>query len=134
MDLKTDVLRPTGLIALGQLIGCGAMVAVFAVTGYYQNSVLWGSLCGAALACANFFFMSFFACKASDKAAAQDVAGGQKLIHLSYMGRMAALLLALVLLAKSGFCHVLALALPLAFNRPILTVYELLSKKGGAKV
>ena len=83
------------------------------------------------IATANFFFMSFFANRAADMAEAQDITGGQKLIHLSYMGRMIGMFAALVVLAKSGLCHPLALVIPLALTRPILTVSELFRKKGG---
>ena len=62
---------------------------------------------------------------------AQDITGGQKLIQLSYSGRMLVLFLLLFLCAKSGRFHVLALAIPLVFTRPILTVSELFKKKGG---
>ena len=77
--------------------------------------------------------MSFFANRAADLAEAQDVAGGQKLIQLSYMGRMLGMFLVLILLAKSGYFHVLALVLPLAFTRPILFVGEFFRKSGEIK-
>jgi hypothetical protein len=89
-------------------------------------------LAGGAIAFLNYFFMELIANKAADKAQNQDVAGGQKLIHLSYTGRMIALFAVLVLLAKSGWFHPLALVLPLAFTRPILTLRELIGKRGGA--
>ena len=92
---------------------------------------LLGGIVGGLIATANFFFMSLFVTLAADKAEAQDVAGGQKLIQLSYMGRMLALFLILFLCAKSGKFHLLALVIPLVFTRPILTVSELFKKKGG---
>ena len=107
------------------------LIAVFALLNKYDTSVLLGGLAGALIATANFFFMSLFATVAADKAEAQDVAGGQKLIQLSYMGRMLGLFLVLFLCAKSGLFHVLALAIPLIFTRPILTVSEFFKKKGG---
>ena len=110
------------------------MILVFVLLGKYDTSVLLGGIAGACIATANFFFMSLFANLAADKAEAQDVTGGQKLIQLSYMGRMAGLLLVLVLCAKSGIFHVLALAIPLVFTRPVLTVAEIFKKKGGNQV
>lgn len=133
MNSRSIALKETSVILLGQLVCVAAMVGVFAALGRFQMSVLWGGLAGAAVAVANFFFMSLFAGIAADKAAQQDVAGGQKIIQLSYMGRMAGMLIALVLCAKSGLFHTLALVLPLAFNRPILTVAELIKTKGGVK-
>ena len=131
MESRKFVFRQTGLVAAGQLVCTAAMIAVFALLNKYDTSVLLGGLAGALIATANFFFMSLFATVAADKAEAQDVAGGQKLIQLSYMGRMLGLFLVLFLCAKSGLFHVLALAIPLIFTRPILTVSEFFKKKGG---
>ena len=134
MNAKNTAFRETRNVLIGQILCSAAMIAVFAVLGYYQRSVLLGGIAGAVIATANFFFMSFFANRAADKAEAQDVAGGQKLIQLSYMGRMLGMFLALIVLAKSGFCHPLALVLPLAFTRPILTIAEIFNKKGENKL
>ena len=134
MNSKNTVFQETRTILLGQILCTAAMIAVFAVLGYYQFSVLLGGIAGALIATANYFFMSFFANRAADKAEAQDVAGGQKLIQLSYMGRMLAMVPALIVLAKSGFCHPLSLVLPLAFTRPILTIAEIFNKKGENKL
>ena len=134
MNAKNTAFQETRNVLIGQILCSAAMIAVFAVLGYYQRSVLLGGIAGAVIATANFFFMSFFANRAADKAEAQDVAGGQKLIQLSYMGRMLGMFLALIVLAKSGFCHPLALVLPLAFTRPILTIAEIFNKKGENKL
>lgn len=131
MDSQKSTFQETGIVALGQILCTGAMIGIFALLGKYDTSVLLGGIAGALIATANFFFMSLFANMAADKAEKQDVAGGQKLIQLSYMGRMAGLLVALILCAKSGYCHVLALAVPLVFTRPILTIAEFIKKKGG---
>lgn len=128
------VFKETAVIAAGQAICTAIMTGVFALLGKFDLSVLLGGIVGTLIAVANFFFMSLFADIAADKAEAQDVAGGQKLIQLSYMGRMLGLFLVLVLCAKCGIFNLLALVLPLAFNRPILTVSELFKKKGGSKV
>jgi hypothetical protein len=134
MNSKNTAFQETRTILLGQILCTAAMIAVFAVLGYYQFSVLLGGIAGALIATANYFFMSFFANRAADKAEAQDVAGGQKLIQLSYMGRMLGMFLSLIILAKSGFCHPLSLVLPLAFTRPILTIAEIFNKKGENKL
>jgi hypothetical protein len=134
MNSKNTAFQETRTILLGQILCTAAMIAVFAVLGYYQFSVLLGGIAGALIATANYFFMSFFANRAADKAEAQDVAGGQKLIQLSYMGRMLCMFLSLIILAKSGFCHPLSLVLPLAFTRPILTIAEIFNKKGENKL
>jgi hypothetical protein len=131
MESRKFVFRQTGILAAGQALCTAAMIGVFALIGKFDTSVLLGGIVGGLIATANFFFMSLFATLAADKAEAQDVAGGQKLIQLSYMGRMLGLFLILFLCAKSGLFHVLALAIPLVFTRPILTVSELFKKKGG---
>ena len=131
MESRKFVFRQTGILAAGQALCTAAMIGVFALIGKFDTSVLLGGIVGSLIATANFFFMSLFATLAADKAEAQDVAGGQKLIQLSYMGRMLGLFLILFLCAKSGLFHVLALAIPLVFTRPILTVSELFKKKGG---
>lgn len=134
MNSRKIVFQQTLLVAAGQAICSAAMIGVFALVGKFDITVLLGGVAGALIATANFFFMSLFATLAADKAEAQDVAGGQKLIQLSYMGRMIGLFLVLFLCAKSGLFHVLALVIPLVFTRPVLTVSELLKKKGGKNI
>ena len=125
--------KETGIVAAGQAVCIAVMAGVFALLGRLELSVILGGVVGGLVATANFFFMSLFVSFASDKAQQQDVAGGQKLIQLSYIGRLIAIFAVLALCAKSGYFHVLALVLPLAFNRPILTVAELIRKKGVRK-
>ena len=132
MDSGNSTAKQTIAVAVGQLIGAAAMIGLFALLGKFQITVLYGALAGGAAAFLNYFIMVQMANKAADKAESQDVAGGQKLIHLSYIGRMIGLFAVLILLAKSGYFHPLALVLPLAFTRPILTIRELLDKRGGA--
>lgn len=131
MDSRKSIWNDLSPILVGQILCTAAMIGIFALLGYYNTAVLLGGIFGSLIAIANFFFMTLGVDLASKKAEAQDVAGGQKLIQLSYMGRMAFILIALILLAKSGLCNILALAIPLIFNRPILTVFEILRKKGG---
>ena len=131
MKSRKIVFQQTAMVAVGQAVCTAAMIAVFALIGKFDISVLLGGIAGALIAVANFFFMSLFADLAADKAETQDITGGQKLIHLSYTGRMLALFLILFLCAKSGLFHLLALVIPLVFTRPILTVSELFKKKGG---
>ena len=130
MTSKNTPLRDTAVVALGQALGTAVMIAVFALLGKFTLAVALGGLVGAVIATANFFFMAFFANRAADMAEAQDIAGGQKLIQLSYMGRMLGTFLVLILCAKSGYFHPLALVLPLAFTRPALTFAEIFKKKG----
>ena len=131
MNSRNYVFAQTAFIAAGQAVCTAAMIGVFALIGKLDTSVVLGGIAGALIATANFFFLSLFADLAADKAEAQYITGGQKLIQLSYSGRMLVLFLLLFLCAKSGRFHVLALVIPLVFTRPILTVSELFKKKGG---
>lgn len=131
MESRKFIYKETAVVAIGEILGIALMLLIFALSGHFDLTVLLGGIMGGILAVGNFFLMSYFAVKAADKAQNQDVAGGQKLIHLSYTGRMIGLLVALVLCAKSGWFHVLALAIPLIFPRPALTAAELILKRGG---
>lgn len=134
MTNRNLLFRDTAVVAAGQALCTAVMIGIFALIGRYDLSVLLGGIVGALIAIANFFIMSLFVNLAADKAEAQDVAGGQKLIQLSYMGRMAGLFLVLILCAKSGLFHVLTLVFPLGFTRPILTAATIFKKKGGSHV
>lgn len=134
MKSSKFVYRETSVVALGQAICTAIMFGVFALLGKFDPSVLWGGLVGMAVSVGNFFFMALIASLASDKAQQQDVTGGQKMIQLSYMGRMIVLFLILALCAKSGRFHVVALVVPLVFTRPVLTIREFFTKKGDAEV
>lgn len=133
MDSRKLILKQTLLVLVGQAVCIAVMVGIFALLGKLGISVILGGLAGGLVATANFLVMSLLADRAADKAQQQDVAGGQKLIHLSYLGRMIGILVVLVLCAKSGYFHILALVLPLAFTRPVLTVAEFFRKKGEVK-
>ena len=67
---------------------------------------------------------------AADKAQAQNVKGGKATISRSYVIRLLVLFILLFAFAKSGFCNVFALVLPLFFVRIIITVAEFFRKKG----
>ena len=129
---QSKIWKATAPVAVGQLIGALLILAVFALLGRFDTSVLLGSIAGGVLAFANYYFLYLFATRAAERAEHQDVTGGQKLIQLSYMGRMIALFVILLLLAKSGQFHVITLVIPLALNRPILTIHEMIRKKEGA--
>ena len=72
--------------------------------------------------------MAVSASQAIDRAANQDVKGGQKQVKSSYSLRMIALFVILFALVKSGLCNALASVLPLAFVRIIITIAEFFRK------
>lgn len=130
MDSRKIVFQETGIVALGQVICIGVMIGVFALLGYYDTTVLLGGIFGFVLSVLNFFFMAVGTSLAADKAENQDVKGGKGVLQMSMALRYVVLLVLLVALAKSGLCNAIALALPLIFVRPILTISEFFRKAG----
>ena len=130
MDSRKIVWKETGIVALGQVICVGVMIGVFALLGYYDTTVLLGGIFGFLLSVLNFFFMAVGTSLAADKAEKQDVKGGKGLLQLSMALRYVVLLVLLFALAKSGLCNAIALALPLVFVRPVLTISEFFRKAG----
>ena len=129
-ESRKFVLKQTLLVLLGVLICSVLMCIVYALLGKFDLSVVLGGLAGTVLATGNFFFMAMIATLAADKAENQDVEGGKKLVKSSYPIRILVLAAVLILCAKSGYFDILALALPLVFVRPILTILEFYKKKG----
>ena len=129
-ESRKFVLKETLLVLAGVLICTALMCGVYALLGRFDLSVLLGGLVGTLLSCGNFFFMAMIATLAADKAEQQDAEGGKKLMKSSYPIRILVLAAVLILCAKSGYFNVLALALPLAFVRPVLMVLEFFRKKG----
>ena len=129
-ESRKIVLKETALIAAGELVCVAVMCVVYALIGKFALPVVLGGLVGLLVATGNFFFMAMAATLAADKAEAQDVEGGKKLMKGSYPIRMLVMAAVLILCAKSGFFNVVALVLPLLFVRPALTVAEFLNRKG----
>ena len=130
LESRKIVLKETAIIAVGETVCCGIMVAVFALLGKFDLTVLWGALAGGILTIVNFFVMAIGTALAADKAQEQNVAGGKNLLRGSMALRFLVLALFMFALAKSGLCNVFALVLPLAFMRPVLMVVEFFRKKG----
>ena len=133
MDSRKIVLKQTGIVAAGQALCTGAMLGIFALLGAFDRAVLLGGIFGAIVAIGNFFFMAVAAMQAADKAEQQNVQGGQATIKSSFLLRMVVIFILLFALVKSGLCNVIAVVLPLAFTRPILTISEFFRKSGDQK-
>lgn len=131
MENRKYIFRQALTVLIWELILSAVMVAVFAVLGYYSLSVLLGAAAGSLIATLNHTILIIGVVSASAKAENQDVKGGQATIQMSYIGRLIGLFLVLVLCAKSGLCHPLALVLPLVFTRPILSIADHFNKKKG---
>lgn len=128
-DSRKLVFRETGIVALGELICSGIMVAVFAALGYFQIPVLWSALGGSLIMIVNYFFMAVTVSLAADRAENGEVQQAQKMIQTSSVVRLLLMGAALFIGVKLG-ANVIALALPLAFVRPILMLAEFFRKKG----
>ena len=130
MDFRKTVLRETGVIALGEVIGVALMFGVFALLGRFDRTVLLGGIVGAALAILNFLFMAINASVAADRAVRQDVKGGKALMQTSDLLRLAAIFVILMACVKSGLCNAIAAVVPLLFTRPTITIAEFFRKPG----
>ena len=133
MDVRKELLRQTGVVALGEALGVAAMMGIFALLGKFDMSVLWGGIVGGLVAIANFCIMAIGVNIAADKAQNQDVKGGQAAIKGSYALRMLVMAVVLFAFAKSGICNVIALVVPLVFVRFTLTLWEFFRRKPGDK-
>lgn len=128
MDTRKIVLKQTAAIAVGELLCCAVMVIIFAALGYFRWNVLWGALVGVAVMVGNHFTMAVWVNVAADRAQEGDVAQAKKMVQRSAVVRLLAMGVILIAAIKLG-ANVLALLLPLAFVRPILTVTEFFGKK-----
>lgn len=133
MDPRKYVLKETAIVAAGQVVCVGAMLGVFALLGKWDQAVLLGGVLGGVVAVLNFLFMAIGANLAADKAEAQNVKGGKATIQLSFLLRYAVIFIVFFAGARSGYCNVLTLVLPLVFTRPILSVGEFFGKSGDRK-
>ena len=129
MDSRKFVLRQTLLIAIGQIVGVGVMLGIFALLGRLDYTVVLGGLIGALVALLNFFFMAVSLSLAADRAVQQDAKGGKSLVKSSYAIRTIVMFVVLILCAKSGHCNVISLAVPLLLVQPTLLIAEFFRKK-----
>ncbi len=123
------VLQETLYLLIGESIFTAAMLAVFALLGRWDVSVLLGGLAGMLITIGNFFFLAITASLASRRAVEQDVEGAKKMMKASQSYRFIAMAVVLVLCAVSKACNLVALALPLVAERPLMLVIEFFRKK-----
>ena len=127
---KKELFKQIGIVALCEVLGVAIMIGVFALVGQFDYTVVLGGLVGGLVATLNFFFMVVGLSAAADRAQNQDANGGKGLVKGSYFIRIAVMFLVLFACAKSGYCNVIALVVPLLFVRPALMVAEFFGKKG----
>lgn len=134
MDSRKYVLKETLYVAAGEAVCVAAMIGIFALLGQYSREVLLGGIVGGLVAVGNFFFMAVGVTLAADKAENQDVKAGKALVSSSYTIRLVLMAVVLFAAAKSGYCNVFALVIPLVFVRPVLTLGEFFRKSGEKQV
>lgn len=130
MNTRRFVLREAGMLAFGELLCAGATVGIFAMAGYYNTQVLLGAIVGGVLAVGNFFLMAVAAEAAADRAVNEDVKGGKDLLKASQRIRLLVLFGLILLLAKTGVCNPIAMAVPVLAASPVLMVVEFFRKAG----
>ena len=129
-DARKTVFHETAIIAVGEVIGVAVMLAVFALLGRLDRTVVLGGIIGGLLAVGNFLMMAINVSLAADKAAKQDVKAGKAMVSTSYVTRMVVLFVILFACVKSGLCNVIACVVPLIFVRVTITVAEFMRKSG----
>lgn len=128
-ESRKIALRETLYILIGVSALTAVMFGIYGLLGRFDTSVLLGGIVGALLAVGNFFFMAVSATLAADKAQQQNVKGGSLLMGMSYPVRFLVLAGILLLCGISGKFNPLALVLPLAFVRPVLTISAFFRKR-----
>jgi hypothetical protein len=130
MNSRKYVIQETLRVAIGVAVCVAAMIGIFALLGQFSREVVLGGIVGGLVAVGNFFFMAVGVTLAADKAENQDVKAGKALVSSSYTIRLIVMAVVLFAAAKSGYCNVFALVIPLVFVRPVLTVGEFFRKSG----
>ena len=130
METRKIVLHETGIIAIGECMGVAVMLAIFALLGRFDRSVVLGGLIGGVLTILNFILMAVNANNTADKAVSQDVKSGKSMLQLSYAARLAMIFVVLFACVKSGLCNGFAIVIPLLFVRPTITIAEFFRKSG----
>ena len=128
-ESRKIALRETLYILIGVSVLTAAMFGIYGLLGRFDLSVLLGGIVGVFLSVGNFFFMAVAATLAADKAENRDVRGGTFLLRMSYPVRFLVLAGLLLVCGFSKLFNPLALVLPLAFVRPMLTFTAFFRKR-----
>ena len=119
------VLRESAYIALGTVILCILMNAVFWVLRLWNLPVLWGTLLGGGAAACNFFLMALTVQKAVQDA---DEKAMRMRIRASQALRFVALFTAAALGAALPVFNTIAALLPLFFPRLVIALQPLFER------
>ncbi len=122
MRVSPVVWKETKRIAIGVLILTALMVAIFAVCGHFDSTVLLGALLGCAYAIVNFFLMAYTIQRGTETTHTKAKAR----VQVSYTLRML-LMLAVGIAGVALPCfHWLAVLLPFVFPRLSIYLMQLL--------
>ena len=131
MNEKKQTYRELLIIAVGEVICLGLIYGGFALLHKLDQRVLIGGAVGVLTVVLNYFLIAVGVNAAADRAEAGDPARGKRIISLSMVGRYALMIVVLVVGAKSGWCNVVAMVIPLALFRVILLIGEFFRRKDG---
>lgn len=154
MKIQAPVKQETKKIAIGVAILSLLMILVFVAIGYFDLTVLWGTLLGGGFAVLNFFLMALTVQQAAEQmngvtlppeeeteektaengaeAPAKEELPQQKrarsMVQRSYMFRLALTAAVAILAVKSPVFHAVPAIIALFFPRVVITVQPLLQK------
>ena len=116
MRKHQDILRQSGQLAVAVALCIAAMLAVYALAGYYTTEVLVGALIGFVLAMGNFLALSITVSNALDRAAnGGSPQKAQLEIQTSSVVRPVVLVIIYILLFRAKLCDPVSAILPLLF-------------------
>ena len=121
MKIGKTVLKETGRVAVGVLIGDLIMLAVFFLLKKLDTTVLLGALLGSAAAVGNFFAMGLGLQKALD-----DPERTKFLVQRSYTLRMLAMIAVMIVGFVLPWFHVVAVLVPFLLPGVSIHVMRLL--------
>jgi len=126
LQQENVTLRETAKIIAGEAVVVGILFLVFALLDRFDYTVILGSLLGAAINIAYFFFMCLGVNLAMDK---EEPHKKKQVLNLSYILRLAFMALGLAAGLKLSCFNNICVVVPLLVTRPILTLTALLSKE-----
>jgi hypothetical protein len=129
MDSRKIVYKETAVVAIGVAICVAIMLAVFALLGAFDRSVLLGGIIGGVLTVANFFFMALGVQRAMEK----DPDDAKKSMRASSSGRMLGLFIVAVIGVVLDCFHTVAVLVPMLFPRIAIAIRPLWDKKMSVK-
>ena len=122
MKVSLVVWKETRRIAIGVLILTALMVAIFAVCGRFDSTVLWGALLGGTYAVVNFFLMAYTIQRGTETTHTK----AKTKVQISYSIRMLLMLAVGVAGVALPCFHWLAVLLPFVFPRLSIYLMQLL--------